>query len=348
MIQNSSNQKGEIEFRKKLYQEQVEGKDEFDGKLGYSSIESILSERMDKTLTDFRSLKEQIRLPKQYLEIGAERGQRSLILQNDLDRDGVALDISFDMLNSCTHYAQKFNKPHLPLRICSDVYNIPLASDSIPFVFVYEMLHHFPSPGPVIKELHRVLTPGGYFYFDEEPFKKVAHFKLYKKPLWTTPGPGFINKIKFLLDYFFLDNDLIEHQYDVIENHSIPIQEWEESLSLFDTCDIDLMSIKNIQSKLGTNAKGITYLLNYLLGGTIKGTCQKKGNPTKDKDSIPLKDKLICPECKSNTHKEELLHFDVTKIECPTCKTKFPIKNNVLFLFSKKSMEDLYPETRDT
>ncbi len=98
-----------------------------------------------------------------YIEIGAERCQRSLVMENDLACTGIALDISFDMLRCCEYYAHRFNKPRLPLRICADAYRLPFASGSVPFMFCYDTLHHFPDPVPVIKELFRVLSPGGPF-----------------------------------------------------------------------------------------------------------------------------------------------------------------------------------------
>ena len=46
-----------------------------------------------------------------YIEIGAERCQRSLVMENDLGLSGgAAIDISFDMLRSCNHYQDIFNK----------------------------------------------------------------------------------------------------------------------------------------------------------------------------------------------------------------------------------------------
>lgn len=138
------NQRGEIRFREKLYRQQVEGEkifeDEFDGK----GIEAILETRMTKTLRDMRLLQEYGILLSPYIELGAERGQRSLVMENDLGGTGAAVDISYALLKSTNHYQRIFKRSKSPLRICCDANNLPFMSSSVPFVFCYETLHHFP------------------------------------------------------------------------------------------------------------------------------------------------------------------------------------------------------------
>ena len=71
---------------------------------------------------------------------------------------------------------KSFQKKNAPERICCDANTLPFAQNSLPFVFCFETLHHFPDPTPVVHEIYRVLCPGGWFYFNEEPFKKVLYF----------------------------------------------------------------------------------------------------------------------------------------------------------------------------
>ncbi len=178
-IQTLKNQLGEIEFRRNLARQQTEGREFYSEEFDPKEIETILQDRMAKTKKEIESLKEQYNIST-YLEIGAERCQRSLVLENDLEMEGIAFDISFDMLKSCDFYANKFNLRKIPARICGDANALPFASNSVPFVFCYETLHHFPNPLPILKEIYRILTPGGIFYFNEEPFRRVAHLNLYK------------------------------------------------------------------------------------------------------------------------------------------------------------------------
>ncbi|MEN4006265.1 MAG: class I SAM-dependent methyltransferase [Methanobacteriaceae archaeon] len=141
-------------------------------------MKKILSDRMKKTFEQMILLKESGAVLSPYIEIGAERCQRSLVMENDLKATGAAIDISYDMLKSCDYYKDVFNKSKVPLRICCDANNLPFITNSIPFVFCYETLHHFPDPTPILKEIHRVLSPGGHFFFDDEPYKKVLHIQL--------------------------------------------------------------------------------------------------------------------------------------------------------------------------
>ena len=56
--QDIKNQQGEIEFRKMLYSQQVEGKMMFNDEYDADGIEKILSERMKKTLNQMNLLQE--------------------------------------------------------------------------------------------------------------------------------------------------------------------------------------------------------------------------------------------------------------------------------------------------
>ena len=143
--QISDNQKGEIEFRKKLYSQQIENTTIFEDEFDAAGIEKILKIRMEKTLDQMTLLQNKNISLSPYIEIGAERCQRSLVMENDLGLNGgAALDISFYMLKSCDHYQTVFNKPKSPIRICCDANKLPFLTNSIPFVFCYETLHHFP------------------------------------------------------------------------------------------------------------------------------------------------------------------------------------------------------------
>lgn len=172
--QSLKSKKGEIQFRKKVSEQQVDGKHIFRDELDSKNIEGVLLNRMKETYKHVSLLKRNGITVSPYLELGAERCQRSLVMENDLGASGAAVDISFYSLKSCDHYRSVFKKSKMPLRICCDAYNLPFMAGSIPFAFCYETLHHFPDPTPIVKEIHRVLSPGGHFFFDEEPFARIS------------------------------------------------------------------------------------------------------------------------------------------------------------------------------
>lgn len=340
--QSVKSQKGEIEFRRKLFQQQVEGKcifnDEFDAK----GIEKMLSDRMKKTFEQMILLKESGVALSPYVEIGAERCQRSLVMENDLGATGAAVDISYDMLKSCDYYKGVFNKRKTPLRICCDANSLPFMTDSIPFVFCYETLHHFPAPTPIVKEIHRVLSPGGHFFFDEEPYKKVLHVNLYTGEKIYSKKSLSASKIRKIFDYFFSKRSCNEVEHGIIENDEMPIGIFRQALTFFEEKNVKLQSpIKNIASELFNPKHYIKFLLAYLLGGGISGICRKSG--VSIKREISVHDVLICPSCIENGRESKLSQKNLSFF-CSECGHKFPISDGVVFLFSYKKFEELYPE----
>jgi SAM-dependent methyltransferase len=340
--QISDNQKGEIEFRKKLYSQQIENKTIFEDEFDAAGIEKILKVRMEKTRNQMTLLQSKNISLSPYIEIGAERCQRSLVMENDLGLNGgAALDISFDMLKSCNHYQDVFNKPKSPIRICCDANKLPFITGSIPFVFCYETLHHFPEPTPITKEIFRVMLPGGFFFFDEEPYKQVLRLKLYKGRKIYSKKSLDRSIIKKAIDRFFCDRSCNEVDHGIIENDNLSLKLWKQALAPFDEKEIMLSSTTFFQSDLFHPNSKLTYLAAYLLGGNISGVCRKAGLH-KDKNRT-IFNTLICPSCRELGN-EVLLMQENLSFFCPNCSKKYPNIDNVLFLFSYDKFEELYPD----
>lgn len=341
VCQPLSAQKGEIEFRKKLILHQIENENIFNDELSSDQIEKILQSRMDSTSKQINALQSNNIITTPYIEIGAERCQRSLMMENDLSSRGAALDISYHMLNSATYYKKVFNKIKVPLRICCNINNIPIKQNSVPFVFCYETLHHFPDPQPVINEIHRVLSPGGTFFFSEEPFKKVLHFNLYKSKKIYSPKSLSRNRIKKFFDYFFAEKSCNETKHGIIENENISLKEWKNALSIFNKKDISICSFRFLKSNLFNPKTRIKFMLVYLLGGEISGVCTKANTIPANITSIH--DNLICPSCKTAGMECALIKTNNSLI-CLKCKINYPIINDIIFLLSYKMLNELYPE----
>jgi|GEM_PF-2132094 len=75
------------------------------------------------------------------------------------DINEVALEVSRDRV-------RKFGLRE-PGYVAMDVHRIPFADDSFECVTVLEALHHFPDYGQALREIHRVLKPGGILYSQE-------------------------------------------------------------------------------------------------------------------------------------------------------------------------------------
>jgi len=334
-------QKGEIEFRKKLIEQQIQGKVVFKDEYEAFEIERILKERMNKTMNDMNALREKGIPISPFIEIGAERCQRSLVMENDLHSNGAAVDISFDMLVSGDYYRRKMNKKNNPLRICCDAYSLPFGSGSVPFVFCYETLHHFPELTPIINEIYRVLAPGGVFFFDEEPFKKILHVNLYTNQKAYSKNTRTRSTIKKVLDYFLAKNMCNETDHNIIENESLSIGEWEQSLKIFDDQEVHFKTpVRFIGFNL-SNKKNqyIRLLLSFLLGGTVTGKCRKSTDG--NYQPLPIQEVIICPICRTEGC-ESILNVSSSSVVCAQCTHVFPIINDVIMLFTEKKLNELY------
>ena len=339
--QSSTAKRAEIEFRRKLFEQQVEGQaifsDEFDGK----GIEAILGERIEETARRMRSLRDAGVTLSPYLEIGAERCQRSLVMENDLGAAGAAVDISFDMLRSGAHYAKVFKKPNVPLRVCCDANVMPFRTGSMPFVFCFEVLHHFPDPTPIIAQIHRVLAPGGCFFFAEEPYRQVLRVKLYRRgKIYSRETLG-ASRIKRLFDRFFAEPRCNEVEHGIIENHDIPLAVWKNALAPFASRNVTLYSARVIETPLAPLRNPLKFLAAKLLGGVLSGTCVKAG--TLPATPTPVQENLICPSCLERGVESSLKSHEGT-FACPSCHGTYPVIEGVIFLFSPQKLAEFYPD----
>lgn len=340
--QSSDAQKGEIAFRRKLFSQQVAGEKHFDDELDAAGLNPILEDRMKKAAADFSALKSGGTVISPYLEVGAERCQSSLVMENDLGGAGIAADISFDMLRACGHYMGVFGKKKEPLRVCCDANRLPFLSNSFPFVFCHQMLHHLPDPAPVTAEILRVLSPGGSFALQDEPYRQVAHLTLYKKgtKIYSgAPRPG--GRLRERLDFFFSEKSCNETACGVIENERVTTGQWKRALAGFEVRGVRLRTVRDVESELFNPSSRLRYFLCWLFGGRISGVCRKAGAAPA---SYPAPEAaLACPACREKGVESGLVRKG-TAFDCPACSSSYPVAEGVLFLFAAGKFRELYPE----
>lgn len=113
------------------------------------------------------------------LDIGGNTAGEATILQQEGfhivvgDINEIALDISRARV-------AKFGlKP--PGYVALDVHALPFASEGFSAVTVIEALHHFPDYDRALREIHRVLRPGGVFYSYEpnalNPLRRLSEIR---------------------------------------------------------------------------------------------------------------------------------------------------------------------------
>jgi hypothetical protein len=121
--------KGEIEFRAKLSIQHVSGEVLLPDYYGKEEHDRILLDRVDATHKKMKELADIGINFSPFLELGAERGQRSLVLMNDFGANGVAIDISYHQLRAMEHFSNLFKREKLPVRICCDANHLPFKSN---------------------------------------------------------------------------------------------------------------------------------------------------------------------------------------------------------------------------
>lgn len=336
-VQDVRNKRGEVEFRRKLFQQQVEGEPVFDDEFDATGIEGVLRERMAETERTMRSLREAGVSLAPYLEVGAERGQRALVLENALGAEGAALDLSLDLLRSCRHYAERFGMERLPLRVCADAYRLPFRTGSLPFVFCYQTLHHFPSPHPIVAEIHRVLAPGGHFFFAEEPFKRQLHLPLVHLKSSVRNAPT--SRLRKLLRNLFVEEVFNEESMGVLENHSIPIATWKEALAVFDSGE-GTLELDRFRVPLHGRANPLLRGLLWLLGGRISGLYRKAG--TAGGHAASIREALVPPGGTGEGDAGRLVEQGEAFVS--SAGDRFPIHDDVAVILPPDLRAELYPE----
>jgi ubiquinone/menaquinone biosynthesis C-methylase UbiE/uncharacterized protein YbaR (Trm112 family) len=343
--QTIENLRGEIEFRAKLSAQHVSGEVLLPDYYKKEEHDRILVERVEATRKRMKELAELGINFSPFLELGAERGQRSLVLTNDFGANGIAVDISYHQLKTMEHFSKLFKREKLPLRICCDANHLPFKSNSFPFIFCYEFLHHFPSLQPILKEIHRVASDG-YFYFDEEPFKRVMKLPLYRQKAKIYSERALRkNKYVSLIESFISDAPCDEVEHGIIENDNISLMEWMSALSLFDQREIDLSSINKLKSKLDRRLR-LTNIPNYLLGGTIAGLCRKKLQLANNGE-VDVSDILGCPSCRTTSNNGNFDRPSLVELgdcyRCSQCGFNYPCRDGVIFLLPRSELQQLYP-----
>ncbi len=80
----------------------------------------------------------------------------------------VAMDLGCAPLQAAVKSERK-SRPFVPAPCAADAQQIPLADASIDLVAMNASLHHLPAPLDALREIDRVLKPGGFFALGHEP-----------------------------------------------------------------------------------------------------------------------------------------------------------------------------------
>ncbi len=284
-----------------------------------------------------------------FLEIGADIGATTLVLRNEFEGQGFAVDISRDALKVTPEVAERLGYDRLPIRICCDARWLPVVDDAVSFVYCLQTLHHFADPEPVIHEVARVLGPGGHFYFDEEPIRRWLCLNLYRcdRPESLTGFDRWLFRtglIRYVAEAYI--GSLQEVEYGCVENQTVSLGQWERFFSAIGEVETrlslftrDAQYLQRAFRRLGVPDTTSLRLLANLFGATLGGLCTstKSGEPAETKDLTKL---VCCPDCKRPL---ELLHKPSTHFACSRCGA-FDVFHGVHVLLRKERSKVLYPK----
>ncbi len=370
----------EVNFRKKLTKQHLGQGNFYPNEPNHEEIFKILKERVSTSKRIFSELKNR-RIPfTPFLEVGAEKCQRAMVLVNDFGAEGFATDLSFESLKAADNIIKSLDYHLMPQRICLDLYHLPFLNASLSFVFCFQTLHHLINPQPALEEIKRVLKGGGYFYFDEEPVKQKFNLNLWRrstnlrlreKILKYTGILIFLSKI----GKTEVDSGVSEEEFD--------LKSWQEFLAVFDYKEIYFKPLIGKEEKKTDSLRPrlLNKFLFFLLGGGIRGLCQvnpvRKGGalnpatlpPRKDMDisSQPppvgglsngvnkkggsfaasnIFETLGCPSCSiiiNNQKNRAPLKPEGDKWRCEHCGEIYQTQDDILILLPKEEKEILYP-----
>ena len=93
------------------------------------------------------------------LDLGCGTGEMlKLILQEDVGKELYGIDLSEKML-----HVAKSKLPEQVKLLLGDSEVLPFSDNTFDVVYCNDSFHHYPAPMNVLREVHRVLKPGGTF-----------------------------------------------------------------------------------------------------------------------------------------------------------------------------------------
>lgn len=282
-----------------------------------------------------------------FVEIGANAGHTSYLLANDFSADGFALDLSADALRHGQFLKTAWNLSRSPILTAGDATRLPFRDNSIAFAMTFQTLSQFQDFESVFREVHRVLAPGGVYYFAEEPIRRKFTLRLHRAPYPERMKPW--EKWMYsngLLD--FIARDVIgaqqEESFGIRQNHRHYLIDWLELIGKYfpESRVLAFPRAKGWANQAVINAfrlvPGYTDARSAkYLGGTIAALCQKEGVLP---DNLSCRDAFACPDCSAP------LPFSDDVLVCPACSYRAPKEEGVYNLLSSKLKEELYPGAR--
>lgn len=291
-----------------------------------------------------------------YLEIGANAGHSSYMMENEFGAEGFALDLSADALRHGIVLMDRWGLERAPIRVAGDALHLPFPDNSLRLVMAYQMLSQFQDIEAVFVEAKRVLQPGGVFLFAEEPVRRLLSLRLYRAPYWEQMK-GWERKLHEWGLLGFLTKDVIgaaqEESFGIRQNHRMTLWDWDHLIRKhFVDHEYELFVPKRGWGerwayRLGEliDRHGSHWVPTRLLGGTMAAVCRKEGFTDYPGELPPLATRfealLKCPDCGGSMSRDE-----EDTLHCASCGYEARNEGGVYNLLRSGDKQELYPGLR--
>jgi len=334
-LQTNTAKLGEVKYRQKIVKQHLGETVHFPSEPTAKQFNQIVKNKLKETEKTFRKLQKRNIKLSPYLEIGSEHCLRPALLESKFKAKGFATDISLYSLMEAPRFARIFKFKKTPQAILADAYNLPFKSNSFPFIFIYETLHHFPNPKPVLEEIKRVLAPGGACLIGADPIKQAFQIQFWRRPTKLRDWEKLLKATLLLPFISHIGKTEVEH--GIIET-AFSLKTWQDALSVFDKVEVTMKafpwgpteSVKKTQKENWISPSLKTKLALYLFGGGLQALCFKTGSSQIKIRS--LSDTLICPNCKVSEKQENVIKKEKATFICPKCKSVYKKYHGVLVL----------------
>ena len=287
-----------------------------------------------------------------FLEIGANAGHSSYMLANEFGADGFALDISADALRYGAALMTHWNLKRAPVRLAGDATSLPFADNSLRLVCAFQMLGQVIDVERVFEEAHRVLEPGGVFFFSEEPIRRALTIGLWQCPYYET-----MNRWERMLHHLglleFLVRDVVgagqEDVFGIRLSHRFGLPDWDalvtrhfgdKRYAVYPRCQGMIERAISALCRL-RRPSSPQFLAVRLLGGTLTAFCKKDGKAPARSDepfAAGFPRLLLCPDCRGS------LRLAGETLCCESCDYDAPNVEGVYTLLPSAERRQLYPD----